>query len=321
MRKILTVRNIQDWPSWDLVYEWEDVLSKELKIPLLLENTKFTNKYVRKITGIYALRRIGCKIFAFEMGPEISPGFRNSRNYKSYYPCIIDFFLTKNEIVAFEKQYENNRVVFISSKEAYDFLKKEKCRLNICHLPLSISDKYKISSETYFEKKYDLVLMGRQNPVLSRYLTMYSQKHPDLYIAYRKMENNKFYYFTNRGEKLGDINTRAQYMQLLRLGKASLYSTPGMDDESGRTRGYNQVTPRFLEMLACGVNPVMRYADNSDTRYFALSSFGSSINTYDEFVEALENAVKNPADMKKNALYLEKHYTSCIAEKLNEIMK
>ena len=40
MRRILTVRNIQDWPSWDLVYEWEDVLSKEMEIPLLLENTK-----------------------------------------------------------------------------------------------------------------------------------------------------------------------------------------------------------------------------------------------------------------------------------------
>ena len=160
MRRILTVRNIQDWPSWDLVYEWEDVLSKEMEIPLLLENTKFTNRYIRKISGIYALRRIGCKIFAFEMGPEIRPGFRNARNYKSYYPCIIDFFLTKDDIAAFEKQYNNNRVVFISSKEAYDFLKEENCRLNICHLPLSLSDKYRISPKTHFEKKYDIVLGG-----------------------------------------------------------------------------------------------------------------------------------------------------------------
>lgn len=52
MRRILTVRNIQDWPSWDLVYEWEDVLSKEMKIPLLLENTKFTNKYVENYRNL-----------------------------------------------------------------------------------------------------------------------------------------------------------------------------------------------------------------------------------------------------------------------------
>lgn len=160
MRRILTIRNVQDWPSWDLVYEWEDILSQELKIPLLQENTKFTNRHIRKITGIYSIRRLGCKIFAFEMGPEIRPGFREARNYGRYYPCIIDFFLTKDEIPAFEKQYSKNKVVFISSKEAYDFLKKEDCLLNICHLPLSLSDKYRISPKTHFEKKYDFVLGG-----------------------------------------------------------------------------------------------------------------------------------------------------------------
>lgn len=36
--KIRTQRNYQTWPSWDLVYEWEDVLAKELKGSFVYES-------------------------------------------------------------------------------------------------------------------------------------------------------------------------------------------------------------------------------------------------------------------------------------------
>ena len=53
--KIRTQRNYQTWPSWDLVYEWEDVLAKELKGSFVYESKYLDNKYVKRIPDIYRI--------------------------------------------------------------------------------------------------------------------------------------------------------------------------------------------------------------------------------------------------------------------------
>ena len=83
-------------------------------------------------------------------------------------------------------------------------------------------------------KKYDLVLMGRQNPVLEQYLHRYVSTHHDFVYVYRKRVGNQFLYFTSKGESLGNINTRGLYMDLMQKAKAALYATPGIDGEEIR---------------------------------------------------------------------------------------
>lgn len=83
--------------------------------------------------------------------------------------------------------YGKNPIVTVSSREVYDFLINKGVELNIAHLPLSISDRYKISDTTRFVKKYDLVLMGRQNPVLEQYLHRYVSTHHDFVYVYRNV--------------------------------------------------------------------------------------------------------------------------------------
>ena len=169
--KIRTQRNYQTWPSWDLVYEWEDVLAKELKGSFVYESKYLDNKYVKRIPDIYRiLVTKGSTTIAFDMTPSLQD---NLRNTKDVIPCIIDFYLKKEQISLFEQAYSRSSMVLISSKEAFDYLRTNGCRLNIQHFPLSISDKYRITSDSYIEKEYDLVLMGRQNPVLESFLEQY----------------------------------------------------------------------------------------------------------------------------------------------------
>ena len=89
--KIRTQRNYQTWPSWDLVYEWEDVLAKELKGSFVYESKYLDNKYVKRIPDIYRiLVTKGSTTIAFDMTPSLQD---NLRNTKDVIPCIIDFYL------------------------------------------------------------------------------------------------------------------------------------------------------------------------------------------------------------------------------------
>ena len=215
---------------------------------------------------------------------------------------------------------------FFDNYLGYDFvdgyLKQNKIQgFNIGHLALSISDKYAIDKDTRFEKIYDLILMGRQNPVLEGFLKQYIKEHPDLYYVYRELKDGKFNYYTNRGESLGDINTREKYMKLMRSARCGLYSTPGIDGGEKRTNGFSQVTPRFLELIACGCHVIARYKPNTDTDYYELERFSKSVDSYEQFERMLDEARSSDVDMQAYSSDLSKHYTSVRANQLKEIIK
>ena len=237
-------------------------------------------------------------------------------------PQIVDFYFKKGkEMDRFYHCYKNLPLIIFSSREVYDYIKNLYPNMNIAHLALSISDIYSITPSNKFEKYYDLVLMGRQNPILEDYLNRYVQENPDFIYVYRKQIGNDFCYYTSKGELVGKINSRKDYINLMRKAKVGLYATPGIDGGEKRTNGFSQVTPRFLEYIACGCHVVARYCNNSDTDYYELNSICPSIETYEDFENRMEYCLNNPVDMIFYSDYLSKHYTSVRAKQLQEIIK
>jgi len=318
LQQIITTRNYNNWPSWDLVFEWEDIIKSKLQLDFYYDRKLMNNRYIKKIPFFNNLLQTNKFSFLFEM----SVGRSNNRNNKkNIVPCIIDFFLTKEQLPSFYKRYDKNSIVLVSSKEVYDFLKSVDCPINIGHFPLSISDVYRISEDTAFDKKYDLVIMGRTNPVLLEFMNKYSATHPHFRYVYRVLKDGVFNYYTSDGEMLGDICTREKYIQLMRSAKVGFYSTPGIDGGEKRTNGFNQVTPRFLELVASQCHIISRYPKNSDTDYYNLSRFGKSVETYEEFCAIMDGCLSKPVDLKFYSEYLQRHYTSIRAEQLSEIIK
>jgi hypothetical protein len=319
--KIDSVRKYVTWPSWDLVYEWEDVMQHKLNLKMCYKSKHL--RYVNKLIPI-----IGYNIFSsfynsdnchflWDMSAFLKDRYDNRTNI---IPCIIDFHLRKEQIPDFLMAYRKNPLILISSAKVYSFL-RNKISKPIFHYPLSISDKYTISSITKYHKEYDVVLMGRSNPILNGYLEEYIKKNPDFTYVYRKQKNNQFFYYTSTGDLLGDINTREQYVELMRKSRIGLYATPGIDGGEIRTNGFNQVTPRFLELLSCGCHIIARYVENDDTDFYQLNDFCPSINSYEEFEVKMNYARSNEVDMENYSSYLKKHYTSKRVQLLNEIMK
>lgn len=310
---VVTERDYMKWPSWELVFEWEDEIVKSISNTALFHAKDFC------IGDKPLLGYIGGKIgfnhntillgkrdaFHFEM-TDIAK--RNKIwNQHNISACIIDFY-TK-DLHTFYSMHNKVKNLYVSSKEVYDFLQGNNPEREIKHLPLTISDRYRISKDKHFDKKYDLVLVGRQSPTMMEYLHTYEKTHPITYVYREKIDGNNFPYYANNGKFIGMGNTREEYFNLMRHSRTVMYSTPGIDDGK-ETNGFHQVTPRFLEAIASGCHVISQFIDNSDTDFYELGKMSQRVKNYTDFEKAMDYALSTPVDMQKYAKYLEKHYTS-----------
>lgn len=320
---VLSQRSYQHWPSYDLVYEWEDEMVKALpaskifhiKQAKILRRNLIDTVFYRTGINLHRLALMNRNSFMFAMSPEIG---KNIWNLPNLSVNIIDFYPTKELLPAFYGSYDKVKNLYVSCREVYDFLKANNPLREIRHLPLTLPDKYRIDKDTTFDKKYDLVMVGRQSPTMTDYLRQYEQKHPILYVYRGKIKDNNFSYYTNKGEFAGYVNTREDYFKLLRNGKIVLYSTPGIDDGK-ETHGFHQVTPRFLEALACGCIVISQYEDNSDTDFYELSKISLRVKSYNDFEKAMDEALNTEVNMDKYSHYLEKHYTSTYKDLMSDM--
>ena len=317
--KILTCRNLDQRFFWQIVFEWEDVFTKELNLPLMFEPKIARNLHAFRLPILDDIILLGKgNIFRFDL----SAGNYDFWNNSKVIPCIIDFNLSKEKIVGFEKAYNHHKIVLISSLEAYSFLKDNNTTLPIAHLPLSLPDKYKLTTDKVLDKKYDLVLLGRQNPVLNEYLNIYIKKHPSFVYVYRPTYDEKdFRYYTSTGDYVGDIVTRDQYMDMMSKSRCAFYSTQCVDGGPKWRNGFNQVTPRFLEILASGCHIIARYTNNPDTEYYDINKICPICDSYEMFEKALDRSREEKPDLQTYMKYLEKHYTSTRVDMLRHIIK
>jgi len=314
---IFSPRKVLLEPNNELVYEWEDTLSGIMDIPLIYDSKVRNNRWTKHLPFQLDFLTPDCPVLSIEMVT-----YRhNGLNKKNVIPWIVDFYLrTPAQLARFYRTFSNNPIVLISSREAYEYLLGKGCPLNIAHLPLSIPDRYRICEETSFTKEYDAVLFGRQNHVLKEWLLKYELTHPDVkYISSRK-DGDSWCYFTNKGERIGQLRGRDEYISFTRKARAAFYSTQGMDVGPGRSNGFNQVTPRFLEYLSCGCHIISRYPQNADTDFYELGNMSTRADSYEEFEDVFDRARSTPCDMGKYASYLERHYTSVRAEALTSII-
>jgi hypothetical protein len=327
---IFSDRSFQRWPSWHLIYEWEDQISESLDLPIIDSREKRL-LYDSKVSRLVQKARVGrvllqwldssivknARNLYFEMVP--SDKFTLSTSAQTI-PVIIDFWKTTN-LGHFYATYKNCPMVLLSSLEVYNFLKREGCPLRIHHFPMSLPDKYRLDGDSYIEKKYDIVMAGRKSPVFFSYLKEYEQKHPSVEYLYQETIDGELYYFSNKSGVVGKFQSRERYIQLLQSAKVSLYSTPGIDGGEERTGGFNPVTPRWFELLYAGCRVLGRYARNDETEFYQLNTLCPNIESFGQFSKELTTALScYGLPLKKNNEYLQNHYTSKRIALLKEIL-
>ncbi|WKD86888.1 hypothetical protein KCTC32516_02268 [Polaribacter huanghezhanensis] len=333
IKKIITDRHYQTWPSWHIIYEWENEISKSLNLPL--KNSPGINKYIFFL--VKNLKRVNKKLFKgrfdsflneilvlnaknsfyFEMHPK---GHKQFSNFRKTIPIIVDFF-SKSKIEFYKEMYADCPYLLITSLEVLNFLEENHIKTKLIHFPISLPSMYKLLPNQFIEKKYDIVLAGRTNVVLWDYLKRYEKSHPEVEYLYQIEQNGELYYKSNLNGIIGNFHTRQEYINLIKLARISFYSTPGIDGGEKRTNGFNPVTPRFLELLSAGCHIIGRYPKNSETDYYKLETICPSTNSYSDFKNQLNIVLNLDPPIKRNSEYLENHYTSTrieILKKINE---
>ncbi|MEY8267057.1 hypothetical protein AALA79_11885 [Lachnospiraceae bacterium 64-25] len=333
--KILTKRIIMQRATnkkrhcFDIIFEWEDILAKGLKCSVIYRSNfefKF-DEYCRKLYKIIPIpfyrlfnmtdARRGQEVLLFDASTKRQDGIYN---HKRYIPCLIDYFLSEEMYPDFLKAYKNNSLVLVSSREVYEYLLKKDCPFKIAHFPLSLSDQY--LTDEVFEKEYDLVVAGRENPLLMEYVERYEKDHPDAKIIRRKYVDGHFsYYVSSTGAEVSCGDSRQEYMSLLRKSRIALYTTPGMDGTRPDANGWNQVTPRFLEEIAAQCHIIARYPDNADTRWYEMNEICGNVKSYEEFEDLMERYRLESVDTVKYHDYLSRHITSRRVSVLEKILK
>jgi hypothetical protein len=333
---ILSERFHQNWPSWHVVYEWEDDFASALNVPILssnytkniyevIINNKITNKFIgtepieRHLQHNDLKRKSISKYIVFEMSPRKHFTNTYSTNVNAI-PIIIDYW-KHNDVDAFCSTYKNCELVLISSLEVYNWLKENGCDLQIHHFPLSISDRYRLTETIYFDKEYDVIFAGRMNNVMLEYMMELSTKYSDVEYVYQENVNDILYYKSNKRGIIGSFHTRKEYVDLLRKSRVGIYTTPGIDGGENRTGGFNPVTPRFLELLSSKCLMLGRYPENEEINFFEVNKVCPNIHSYSEFERYIMHYL-NQTTIPTEAYIgiLSKHYTTNRVIQLNEII-
>ena len=318
---ILTKRFFQHTTYWQQVYEWEDIIKEGLSASFY---PNFSLKPMGKLMKLFNKFPLvpQNKSLLFEMNPEWR--WVNFYNRSNIIPWIIDFYLSTDEMLEqFYRNFSKHQVVMISSIEAYNYLKSKNCPLPIVHMPLSLSDKFRINKDTSFKKEFDVLLMGRTNKVLLSYLEKYMISHPELNVVSCKVENGHFNYYNRNGIYYGNADKRADIIELLKKSRIGLYTEKGIvgDTKQGaRTEGFCHVTPRLFEYMMTGNHIIAQYVDNAESDYFELKSLTPNIDKYEKFKLQMDFYLATDVDMEMYSNYLDKHYTSTLLKPIKELL-
>lgn len=319
---IYTNRKFENWPSWDVVHEWEEYISKYLNIELINYN-----KYINKISKIVFNNKIRTRYIndfkqknlekvnlAFFMNIYDSRYFMNKDT--NTIPIIID--LWGQDIKYFSKIFNKSKLVYVTSMEVYNKIKELNKNLIIKYIPLSISDIWKVKE---IDKKIDILQLGRRNDVLHRYAMELTNKFNEIEYIYQTNVDGELHYYSTKNGDLGSFMSRKDYMNLLYQSKISLVSSPGIDN-SKDTGGFNPVTPRFYESAINYCYMIGRYPNNDDFKYCNIESICKNVNNYNEFESYVFNFLNSEFDLFQDYdRFLNNHYTSNVAKRILSDLK
>jgi hypothetical protein len=329
--RIYTNRSSNILPSWHVVYEWEDIFAQKLRAKMIgygdEDNIFHRRNIKKKLINSYKLNNIRFELrkvlpinpkhkLIFFLSPPPEYSFLTNCNV---IPVIIDFW-KQTDLKRLNIIFKNTKFVFVTSLEAYNYLKTVDCQFKIKHLPISISDIYKPT--TYPEKDIDIIQIGRQNSVINAFMEKLLDKYPHIEYVSQNKEKGMFNYFSNKRGNLGSFTNREDFLKILKRSKISLMSSPGVDNGAMRTGGFNPVTPRFLESAANYCYMLGRYVNNEDFNYFGISEICHEINDYNLFEKTILSMLSSKFNkfVEYNA-FLERHYTSKRVELFLEEIK
>lgn len=319
---ILSERGYMHWASWDVVYEWEDIIAKNSGCKIVTFRTGIKGKFIRR--GIRDINKLCRKEQKYRITDKerirllfvMSAAVYKDLPTKNIIPVFLDFPEKMVEVII--RATNELPVFFVTCKDIYNIL-KEKGLENVRYMPLSISDRY--YRQEIPDKSIDVIQFGRKNKILHDYMLRYCKEHRGTEYVYQTRDGSLTYLSTTRGN-IGRFNSRKEYMDLIRTCRCSLVSSPGCDrgrsDEFGKI---DFITPRFYESAACYCHLIGRYTENEESREIGISEICPCVSEYAQFEEILDNYLcAEEYDWSKQKKFVAKNVTSNRVDYLKKVL-
>lgn len=319
---ILSERTFQTWPSWDVVYEWEDEIANVLQCNI---TPLYPSPYGQVLSRLRkVLRKFGLTNREFKIGknPEWKLAWiMDARIYQDYtflntIPIFLDFPVDMLDIISFATK--KLPCFWVTSKDIYNLFIRKGCN-NIYFEPLSVADKYVTNVSPI--KDIDVIQFGRKNMILHDYMLKFCEAHKDVEYVYQTTDGSLTYVSTSRGI-IGKFDSRREYMSLLSRCKVSLVSTPSIDN-SKDFGGIDFVTPRFYESAANYCHMLGRFTENEESKLIYLDEVCENIYSYNQFADYLSTvlSVDCSNNVKKYEHFLNENKTSKRACSISKVLK
>jgi hypothetical protein len=330
---VVSLRELKKQVFRDVVYEWEDIIVEKYHLELLTEQKPmftFIDKNNKNIVEKLLKRLLEAKT-------------KLKIDYEK--PCCIAFVTLLTDIVNIPSEncipvfmdiwgndelyivawiMRNNFPFFVTSLDVYNRLKGINHKLNVYYMPLSIADRWLLKDIP--EKSIDVVQMGRKNIVLHNYMLKYCEKNPFINYVYMDSGNGTegdLQYTSTLHGKYGTVNTREEYMELLRKSKVCLFSSPGIDNSRRNTNGIDFPTPRFYESAINYCFMVGRYSAHEEFKQQGIDKIFKKVNSYEEFDYVMNRIFKDKEIINKQEYddFIQSHITSIWYEELKKTIK
>ena len=302
IRSIITSRYSSNWPTWQMVYEWEDIFATILEVPLkpLDERCSVGDPDYGE----------GCYDLMFFL---LAEDLRHCEENRQIIPIVMD--LWRNDFNDFLQRAGRFPLIFVTSLQAFREL--SPLLHNLCYLPFCLADQY-LNLNLPF-KDIDVIHYGRRNPLLDRYMATFLDRYPATsYVTTEVISNGgrKVFFISNHGGVLTESDTRTSFMSILSRSKVSLVSTVGMDG-SRETGGIDPVSPRFYESLAAGCRLLGRIPDNSEFRESGMNRLCRHVDSYDNFETALLAFLADDSNPREACMpFLQQNLASTLAARI-----
>ena len=310
--RVYSERGYITWPSWDVLFEWEDMFAKKWGVTVENLTNSFTDKVARRIKR-YIKKYFPKKVWKYKITDRDKMGVLIIMDAEGYYmlptkniiPIYLDF--ARNMIDEIIEATREIPAFFVASKDIYNEMKSKGCE-NVYFIHQCVSDQYYTMDIP--AKDIDVIQIGRKNPVLHKFMLDYCKEHPQVEYIYQGEDASLSYVSTTRGN-VGKLPGRAEFVDMIRRAKVSIVSTPKCDNSRNVFGGADLVTARFYESAVLWCNLIGRYTDNEETRELELEKICPNIKDYDEFKAVMDEylAGKEP-DKELYREFIDKHLAS-----------
>ncbi|MCR5235064.1 MAG: hypothetical protein K6E53_14330 [Lachnospiraceae bacterium] len=323
MFSILSEREYRSWPSWQVIYEWEDVFADVWSCPVIRIKRGAGADIFDRLTERLGISRLISRREYGTAGESLSLLFVMEAD--KYYrlpvrdviPVFLDFPLNMADTIS--RVTRNIPVFFVTCMDIYRVLLNKGVN-NVKYIPLSVSDIY--YSEKVPEKTVDVVQVGRKDPLLHGYMLDYCSVHTEVEYIYQTDNGTLEYNSTTRGN-LGRFEKRSDYMELLKASRISLVSSPGCDrDKVKRFGNIDFITPRFYESAVMYCRMIGRYSENAEAEETGLNRVCVNVSDKDEFNGYIDRYLNNEArDWGPQREFIKNNLTGVRAGKMKKILE